>query len=101
MDNFAETYRFNVETAFADIVEREQRKDEQMQIVIALAKGKPVITRHSEYLRGLDEGMAMGYEIAITTLRNVERLDDNAGITACLHSTEWAQYLEEKKGAVL
>ena len=46
-------------------------------------------------------GMTFGFDLAIQALRQIERDDTNAGITKCLHSREWAAYLEQVKQKVL
>lgn len=47
------------------------------------------------------EGMRAGFELAIKELKGVSNRDDNGGITRCLHSVEWAAYLEQIKSNVL
>lgn len=37
-----------------------------------------------------------GFQYAIDLLRNVDE-QTNGGITKCLHSVEWANYLEKQK----
>lgn len=41
-----------------------------------------------------DLGAEFGFRKAIELLRNVP--DDNGGITKCIHSNEWAKYLERQ-----
>jgi hypothetical protein len=39
-----------------------------------------------------------GFKAAVELLKNPDRDEFNAGITSCMHSPEWAAWLEKKKG---
>jgi len=46
------------------------------------------------------EGVAIGFAKAVELLRNPDRDEFSAGITACIHSHEWATWLESKKNKI-
>lgn len=46
--------------------------------------------------QAFNDGYHMGFLKAIELLRNPDRDEYNAGITSCIHSHEWATWLEAK-----
>jgi len=46
--------------------------------------------------QAFNDGYHMGFLKAIELLRNPDRDQYNAGITSCIHSHEWATWLEAK-----
>lgn len=52
--------------------------------------------KHEFALEKFEYGFDAGFQYAIELLRSVDE-QTNGGITNCLHSTEWAKYLEKQK----
>jgi hypothetical protein len=49
----------------------------------------------------IGEAERRGFEKAIEALKHVDQYRQNGGVTCCMHSAEWAQFLSENKTKIL